>query len=171
MNRRMRIHRGSWIGVLTCLLMVGGSALAEETYHQGSVPERHRRVAATVRNITDNDIFVNTQEDTVRNFAIRDIHREKIKSLKPGDRIVLELDLGNQIIDIEKIPNRVWVTGKVVAFDGLRKEVSIKLDDGTFQTYKMKDAAATDMNGIETNTTVSLEIDGANNLVMDFTLK
>jgi Cu/Ag efflux protein CusF len=97
-----------------------------------------------------------------------------------GEHLVMELDEGNQIIDVDRVAEgeigemgkfHKTVAGEVVKIDPAKKRVTLKLKDGASRTYRMKDAAATKMGGVKAGTAVVMEIDEENHLVNDFDVK
>lgn len=150
--------------------------------------DAHRNVTGTVERIESDMIFLKTDEGTTRNFAVKESKREGLKSLQPGDQVAIELDEGNSIIDIHKdgamakggdqkgIGDRGGlspgdaghksVVGTVETFDPAQKILILKSDQGKSESYQVKDAAATKLNGIKKGDKVTLEIDEQNR-VMD----
>jgi len=164
--------------ILACSYCIAHAGEAESREHKVSQlgVKGHYYVTGTVSRITDGAVFLKTGELREREFTIKEAHREKIKGLKVGDRITLELDEGDLIIDLSRgnaqelkgleKKNR-FVKGEVVGYEPLKKVVTLKLKDGEMKSYAMKDAAATYMNDIKMRTGVVLEIDKENNLVED----
>jgi len=111
---------------------------------------------------------------------VKDAAREGLRKLKVGDRIVLKVNTGNQIIDInheehkkidEKVENNPVVTGEVTGMDLVKKEATLKLKDGAAQSYKLKDAATTKMNNVKIGTVITMEVDEHNGMGMDFNIQ
>src|SRR5579863_659332 len=102
---------------------------------------------------------------------------ERHERLKPGDKVTLELDEGNQVIDIEKGAvseqerTHAAVTGEVLSYDRVKKEVTLKVKTGEPQSFMLKDAAATKMNAIKPGTRIVLEVDEENKMGSDFELQ
>ena len=149
----------------------------------------HRKVTGTVDRVESDMVFLKTSEGTTRNFGVKEGAREGVKSLKPGDQITLELDEGNSIIDIHKDgmiakgndqtapgdkgglnsesgKGHKSVVGTIETYDQTQKIVILKTDQGKFETFQVKDAAATKLSGIKKGDKVTLEIDEQNR-VMD----
>lgn len=148
----------------------------------------HRNVTGEVDRIEDGMIFLKTEEGTTRNFGVKDAKKEGLKGLKPGDRITLELDEGNEIADIHKEDSVAKgeqngapapegkgglsqdqhrsITGTIEAFDPIQRKVTVKTEDGQSQSFELKNPAISKLNGIEKGTKVTLEIDEENR-VMD----
>ena len=150
--------------------------------------DTHRNVTGTVERIESDMVFLKTSEGTTRNFAVKESTRQGLSSIKPGDQVAIELDEGNSIIDIHKdgamakegnqpaIGDRGGLTagdsghksvvGTVETFDAAQKILILKSDQGKSESYQVKDAAATKLNGIKKGDKVTLEIDEQNR-VMD----
>jgi cold shock CspA family protein len=135
-------------------------------------------------------IFLKTSEGTTRNFGVKEGVKEGLKSLQPGDQITLELDEGNAIVDVHKEgviakgtdekdlgdkggvgssdvnKGHKSVAGTVETFDAGQKILIIKTEQGKAETFHVKDAAATKLNGVKKGDKVTLEVD-EQNLVMD----
>ncbi|MBI3802156.1 MAG: hypothetical protein HY282_00135 [Nitrospirae bacterium] len=149
----------------------------------------HRTVKGVVDRIDDKGmISVKTDEGTIRSFGVTDAKKEGIQSLKPGDRITLELDEGNLISDIHKgdatakgdtqgtispegkggstHADHHSVTGTVELFDPIQRKVTVKTEDGQSQSFEIKMPIVNKLNGVSKGTKVTLEIDEQNR-VMD----
>ena len=141
----------------------GGSPDSTATSDQG-----HRNVIGTISKTTENMLTVETEEGTTRTFTVQSAAIDGITKLRPGDRVVLELDEGNQIIGINDIGEKhQLVRGEVVGIDRDKKTVTLKLNNGTSQSYGMKEAMAGKMNNIEKGAIVILMVDERNNLAKD----
>jgi len=138
----------------------------------------HRFVTGTVSRIKNGVILLKMGKEREREFSIKEAHVEKIKGLKVGDRIILELSQGDQIIEIIRANKRgikdseaepLMVKGEVIGFKPVKKVVNLKLEDtGELRSYRMNHAAATRMKDIKRGTRVLLEIDQVNDRVEDF---
>lgn len=147
----------------------------------------HRSVTGQVDRIEDGMIFLKTEEGTTRNFGVKDAKKEGLKELKPGDRVTLELDEGNEIADIHKEEavarggqngtssegrgglsqnQHRSIVGTVEAFDPIQRKIILKTEDGQSQSFDLKNPAISKLNGIEKGTKITLEIDEENR-VMD----
>lgn len=141
----------------------GGSQVSTSVSEQG-----HRNVIGTVSQVTDNMLSVKTEEGTTRNFTVKSAAIDGVTKLQRGDRVVLELNEGNQIIGITDIGEKhQLVRGKVAAFDQNKEVITLTLKNGTSQSYGMKEAMAGKMNNIEKGTLVTLMVDQRNNLAID----
>lgn len=137
----------------------------------------HRMVTGEIVKITGDAVELETTEGTKRNISMKEIEREGIRNLKPGHRLILEMDEGNQIVDIDRIgedgsleheEEHAWVSGEVLRYDRVKQSVTLKTNKGTSRTLGMKEAAATKMNAVKAGTKVILEVDEENGMVNDF---
>lgn len=164
-------------------LLDGGPKLQPE-----GAADAHRNITGTVERIESDMVFLKTSEGTTRNFAVKESNRQGLKSIQPGDQVSIELDEGNSIIDIHKDgavakgedkglsgrgglgagdeKGHKSVVGIVENFDAAQKILTLKSDQGKSETFQVKDAAATKLNGIKKGEKVTLEIDEQNR-VMD----
>jgi hypothetical protein len=141
----------------------GGSQHSTSTSGQG-----HRNVIGTISKTTENMLTLKTEEGTTRSFTVKSAEIDGVTKLQPGDRVLLELDEGNQIIGINDIGEKhQLVHGEVVGIDRDKKIVTLKLKNGTSQSYGMKEAMAGKMNNIEKGAIVTLMVDQRNNLAID----
>ncbi|GEM_PF-1533716 len=192
MNRKVLYATIFLLSWMTWTAYAGGDPTNTNTDSKldtsASQPSLHRTVKGEVDRIEDGMIFLKTDEGTVRNFGVKDAKKEGIKSLKPGDRVTLELDEGNEIADIHKGDSVVkadqngttgpagkggpaqnqhhTLTGTIEAFDPIAKKVTVKTEDGQSQSFELKNPAISKLNGINKGTKVTLEIDEQNR-VMD----
>jgi hypothetical protein len=174
----MKLPYGLSLGILmsvASLVLVGPhSALA--AYPSQSGVDRHLFVRGVVQSITDDAVMLQTDIGTYREFSLKQVNREKIKGVKVGSRLELEIDNNNMIIDISRAtPGAVKrlekvrvVEGKIERFDPVRKELTLDLGKGKDETYKVKDAAATRLLDVNKGTQVTLQIDPINRMVEDF---
>lgn len=148
--------------------------------------ELHRNVTGEVDRIESDMVFLKTEEGTVRNFGVKDAKKEGLKGLKPGDRITVELDEGNEIADIHKEEKVAGgdqdagsegkggpsqnkhqsITGTIESFDAAQKKVTLKMEDGQSKSFELKNPAISKLTGVAPGTEVTLEIDEQNR-VMD----
>lgn len=143
----------------------GGSQLSASN---SASDQGRRNVIGTVSKATENMLTVETAEGTTRSFTVKSAAMDGVTKLHPGDRVLLELDSGNQIIGINDIGEKhLLVRGEVVGIDRDKKTVTLKLKNGTSQSYGMKEAMAGKMNNIEKGAMVTLMVDQRNNLAMD----
>lgn len=133
-----------------------------------AIDQSHRNVIGTISKTTENMLTVETEEGTTRSFTVKSAAIDGVTKLQQGDRVLLELDEGNQIIDIRDIGEKhQLVRGEVVGVDRDKKIVTLKLKNGTAQSYGMKEAMAGKMNNIEKGAMVTLMVDQHNKLAMD----
>lgn len=157
-------------------LAFGVLLLASSISYAGEMPQSsespdglgHRSVVGTVSKTTVDIISLKTEEGTVRNFTVKAAAREGITRLKTGDRVLLEFDEGNEIINIIDIGEKhQLVKGAVMSVDQVKKVITLTLKDGTSESFKMKEAMAGKMNNIKAGANVVLIIDQHNNSAMD----
>jgi hypothetical protein len=113
-------------------------------------------------------LTLETEKGATRSFTVKSAEIDGVTKLQPGDRVLLELDEGNQIIGINNIGEKhQLVHGEIVGIDRNKKIITLKLENGTSQSYGMKEAMSGKMNNIEKGAVVTLMIDQYNNLAMD----
>lgn len=162
--------------IITPLLYFAGGAMAAEP----GLIMRERGVAiGIVKKIEGALVFAKTGDGTMRYFTVSDIEKNGFQPPKLGDPALMEIDNGNQIIDIH--PLRVNRFG---ALEGLRssgggkivsatvKEVgnsliSLKTGDETTRYFTAEDARKKGLQAIHRGNSFLLEID-RNNAVIDF---
>jgi hypothetical protein len=157
---------------------------AEALPQPGLKPPGNEKVIGTVEKITDGMVFLKTANETIRTFSVKQEQRERIKGLRAGDRIRLEVNEGDQVINVEKVSGGGvpggkkgyrLITGEIVKFDPTKKSVTLRLKDGKRHAYRMKDAATTKMidvkDDLKEGASVTLEIDRKNSLIEDFSVK
>jgi hypothetical protein len=156
---------------LTGLLFIIAPAMA----YAADLPSSGRQSAAlgykntfgVVTRVTEDMISVALKTGTTRTFSVKDTEREGINECKPGERVLLELDEGNQIIDITDLGDmHRLVRGEVAKVDPIEKIVTLTLRDGTARSYRMKDAVAAKMNLVATGAVVVVMTDHHNGYVM-----
>ena len=136
-----------------------------------SVEGKHRILNVTVTQIKGDMLQYKTEEGTTRNVALKIVEKyEKIENVKVGDRLVMEFDEGNQVIRINR-PDRLSVSGQLMKFDVNERKVTVKLQDGTTQTYTVIPPAASKLAAVPEGASVTLDIDLKNNFVKDFERK
>lgn len=147
----------------------------------------HRTLTGEVDRIEGDMVFLKTEEGTVRNFGVKDAKKEGLKGLKPGDRVKVELDEGNEIADIHKQETVAGgdqdatgsegkggpsheqhrsITGTIESFDAIERKVTLKTEEGKSQSFELKNPAVSKLTGVAPGTKVTLEIDEQNR-VMD----
>ncbi|NKE70034.1 hypothetical protein [Candidatus Manganitrophus noduliformans] len=153
---------------------------------ESATDEFHRRVTGEIDRVEDGMISLKTEEGTVRKFGVKDAKKEGLKGLKPGDRVTLELDEGNEIADIHKeaqvaegnqngaddgkggfSPEKHRsITGTLESFNAMERKVTIKTAEGQSKSFQLKNPAISKLTGVMPGTEVVLEIDEQNR-VMD----
>lgn len=144
--------------------------------------EGHRYVLGTVERVTEDAFFIKTKEGTTRNYSLKELEKEGISNLRVGEFLAMEFDEGNQIVDIDRVNTldlkpedfgefHQMVSGEVVSVDSSKKKVTLKVKGKGDKSYRMKDAAATKMAGVQSGTVVLLELDEENKMVNDFDIQ
>lgn len=162
------------IGVVS--LMLVGFSSAPAVYPSRAGVDRHLFIRGVVQSITDNAVMLKTDIGTIREFSLKQVNREKIKGVKVGSHLELELDANNMIIDIagaspgamKRLEKVRVVVGTVEQYDPVRRVLTLDLGKGVTQTYRVKDAAATRLLDVTNGTRVTLQIDPINRMVEDF---
>ena len=140
----------------------------------------HKHVTGTVSKIQSGTVYLETDEGTTRTLSLKNVRSEMAQELKKGDRVRLELEEGNQIIDIDRVSDddslmhpedHLTLTGEMLRFDPLKKMVTLKLNDGRSITYGMKDAAAIKMKMAKVGDIVEVQIDEENSLINDILIR
>jgi Cu/Ag efflux protein CusF len=131
--------------------------------------QTHKSVVGTVNKATEEMLTLQIDGGTTtRNFTVKSAAREGIIGLKKGDRVVLEFDEGNQIVDIIHIgAKHQLVHGSVMGVDKERSLITIQFEDGKSQSFRMKEAMAAKMNNIKKGAEVTMMVDQHNNSAMD----
>jgi hypothetical protein len=152
----------------------GGTAGSSQAV--ADYPEYHLFVRGTVETITDDDVLLKTGKGVMREFSLKQVRREKIRGLKAGDRLELELDAGDQIIDIgraapgavKRLGKVLIVRGTVEQYDRVKKVLTLKLGNGASKTFIMKSEAAVRMDDVQTGIHLTVLLDPNNKMVEDF---
>lgn len=120
-------------------------------------------------------VTLETTEGIERDFSLVKAQENGVQGLETGDRLFLEVDEDNLIVDIARLTDKgmlkpsdkAVVVGRVVKYAEGNEEVTIKLQNGKKASYRLKDAAAAKMNGVGQGAYVKLEIDRGDNHVED----
>ncbi len=151
-----------------CPTAYGGHGV--EPYLQPKDPSSHRRVTATVVRVESGMVFLRTAERTSRSLPVTEVQRDGMPSLQPGDEVDLILDRGNSVLAVA--PPRDTgafigddVTGTVQQgappfFDRFNQRITLKTEEGEIQSFELRDAVATKLNGVPEGRTIILEMDG-----------
>lgn len=126
-------------------------------------------VIGTVSQASKETISLEMEGGTTRHFTMKGPGKSAAIP-HPGDRILLEFDEGNQIIDIINIGGKhqlALIHGEVVSVDSDKKVVTLKLKNGTSQFYKMKEEVAEKMTDIEKGTAITIMVDPQNHSIVD----
>jgi hypothetical protein len=154
------------------------AATGEETMQKPG--HAHQYVIGTVTKIKGGVVTLKTDKGMNRTFSVKEADAELIAEISKGDHVRLELEEGNQIIDIDRVDEKGnllhpeahrQVTGTVEAFDRDAKTVALKLDGGEAVSYKLKDPAARKMKVVKKGDTIEVELDEENGIVNDILLK
>lgn len=138
---------------------------------KGENQTSYRRIGATVVRVVSDMVFFRTEEKTMRNTSVVELNRSGISSVQPGDKVNLILDRGNSIIAVTEpsgkgdfISNEI--AGTVQRFDVLSRWITLKTEKGEIQSFEVRDAAATKLNGVKEGTAITFAMD-KQNWVMD----
>lgn len=163
-----------WIVLCSCLVLGAGSLAAAaptESGASGSTQQGHQTVTGRIKAINPGSIVVEIKKGQTRNFSAAQATAERLRGLKVGSLVRLELDEGNLIIDIDPAEEahtpHQQVTGTLAAFDRMNRSMTLTLKDGTRSSYRLKDAAAIKMGIKQIGEMVTVEIDEENGLVME----
>jgi hypothetical protein len=147
--------------------LIAGILLIASTGHSDN-KQAHRILKVTVTDINGDMLTYKTEEGTTRNVALKVVEQfEKIENVKKGDQLVMEFDEGNQLIRINR-PDRATISGEILKFDAAGKKVTVKLKDGSTETYTVIPPVVSKMSGLPEGAMVALDIDAKNNFVKDF---
>lgn len=176
----MKIRGIKYVIGFVAILMIGIAGISLSNADAASEQPGHRTINGTITKMTSDVISLTTSEGTTRSFSLKEMKREGIGGLAVGDKVTLNLDEGNQIIDIDKESTagpslgqaeHRTVSGRLTKFDRTKKEVTLKQENGKSETYSLKDPAATKMANIKPGTQITMHLDEENNMVMDFDLR
>jgi hypothetical protein len=141
-------------------LMVG------EPYLKSKDLSSHKSVTATVKKVMSDLVFFQTAEGTIRTHGMKEIRRDGMPSIKPGDQADLILDRrANSIIAIAP-PHGTGayigdqVTGTVQRFDWPNKRITLKTEEGEIQSLELRNAVITKLIGVDQGRRITLELDG-----------
>ena len=162
-------HLAFAIVMTVMTVMIGASAQA--TTLEGLEPG-HRMLTGTVTDIRGGMVFIETAEGTSRKFGTQDVAQERLQGVRVGDRITLEVDENNLLVDLglisdPELPQEETVSGKLVEFDEMNKTVTLSTESGQRMSFRMKDAATAKIANKQPGDRVTLRIDQQNHLAMD----
>ena len=164
------------LGIFAIVAMVslmGQPTFAKQTQEKEHV---HQYVVGTVSAIKGKTVFLDTETGN-RSLSKKEFETEQISNIREGDRFLLEIDEGNQIIDLDRImgpgieshpEGHQTLKGNLVSYDRKYKIIILKLSNGTAASYKLKEVAATKINHVKLGSVVEIEIDEENGFVNDF---
>jgi hypothetical protein len=145
--------------------IAGTLVIASEAYPL-HVPE-HRTLNVTVTEIKGDTLYYKTEEGTTRTISLKVVEQyERVGNVKIGEDLVMEFDEGNQVIRVNR-PDRLTVSGELTNFDHNRRQITLKLKNGTSEIYTVIPPVAPKVAVVPEGTTVWLEIDVKNNMVKD----
>ncbi len=163
--------RTSLLGILL-LAPSSSTAYADhliEPYLQQKDPSSHRSLTATVMKVESGMVFLRTAERTTRSLAVTEAKRDGMSSLRSGDEVDLILDRGNSILAVAPPRGTGAFIGDAVIgtvqhgappfFDRFNKQITLKTEEGDVQTFELRNAVATKLNGVPTGRRVILEMD------------
>ncbi|MEW6324254.1 MAG: hypothetical protein AB1515_02595 [Nitrospirota bacterium] len=176
-------------------MVATGHAAVDSPASSPQPDEGSRIVLGTVTKTGSAMSSISTEEGTVRHYSTKQLKQtEKIPDVRVGDQLAIVLNNHNLITHIDQAahdrrPLHRTVMGQLVtacvgwkgaADQGIvekscgdpetRRSVTLKHEDGTLHTYMMKMAASMKVLPIEPHAHVAMEIDEANDHVMDFTV-
>jgi hypothetical protein len=80
-----------------------GSNAAEQRVLEPSHAEAVHLVKGTINEIQSDMLFIEVEPGIVRKIGVQKGERLAGKDLEPGDRVVLELDVNNLVVDVYKL--------------------------------------------------------------------
>jgi hypothetical protein len=99
---------------------------------------------------------------------MKEVRRDGMPSIKPGDQVDLILDRrANSILAVAP-PHGTGayigdeVTGRVQRFDWVDRRITLEIGKGQTQSYEVRVAVVTKMIGVDRGSPVTLEMDGHN---------
>jgi Cu/Ag efflux protein CusF len=131
----------------------------------------HHTINGTVKEIRADEVAVKLETGPIRRFGVVEAKKEGIKTLKEGDKVALEVNEANLIVDIHKEGTMAQspeqhrsVTGTVEQFDPLQRRVTVKTDDGKTETFEIKMPLISKLSGIQQGARITMEIDEQNRI-------
>lgn len=125
-------------------------------------------VIGTVKELTEEMLSLELEGGVIRDFSTRDAKKSEAAHLKPGNRVLLECNEADEVVDIVNIGQKhqlVLVRGEIVGQD--KKRITLRLKNGTSQSYEMEGAMAGKMSEIKKGTSVTLIADQQNHSAID----
>ena len=95
----------------------------------------YKSVDATVMKVESDLVFLRTEGKAIRTIGVKELNRNGIRSVHPGDRIDLKLDRGNLILAVTQAGGKGnllghAVTGSAHRFEGLIETITRKTGKG-----------------------------------------
>lgn len=164
---KKRLLKGIFISAMIAQVFFAGQLFAADEPAKG-----HREVTGTIEKIQGNLISVKTQEGSTRNFTLNEGKREGFEALKPGDKVVLEMDEGNQIVDIHLQGmgasgdhGHRSITGTIEKFNRDDKTMTILTQEGKTENFGVKDSALAKVGSVKEGMQITLEVDEQNRIM------
>ena len=139
-----------------------------EPYLQPNDPSSHRSITATVTRVASDMVFFQTDAGTIRTYGMKEIRRDGMPLIKPGNQVDLILDARANTILAVAPPHGTGayigdeVTGTVQRFDWVDRRITLETGKGEMQSYEVRSAVVTKLIGVEKGRPVTLEMDGHN---------
>lgn len=139
-----------------------------EPYLQPNDPSSHRSITATVTRVASDMIFFQTDAGTIRTYGMKEVRRDGMPSIKPGDQVDLILDARANTILAVAPPHGTGayigdeVTGSLQRFDWVDRRITLETGKGEMQSFEVRAAVVTKMIGVDKGSPVTLEMDGHN---------
>jgi len=140
----------------------------EEPYLQPNDSASHRSITATVTRVASDLVFFRTNEGTIRTDGMKEVSRDGMPLIKPGDQVDLILDRRANTILAVAPPHGTGayigdeVTGTVQHFDWVNRRITLETRKGQTQSFEVRVAVVTKMIGVDKGRPVTLEMDGHN---------
>jgi hypothetical protein len=133
----------------------------------GAPPEK---VTGTVDRIEDDSIQIRTDGGPMQSYSFSERRREEVRAFNEGDRVVVETDWMNRLVDIypatvlfsSQAPGHRIITGKVVTFSRSGEKLTMETRSGETETFEVKDPALRKMGFVKKGSHVTVELDDQN---------
>jgi hypothetical protein len=167
-----RNHRWSWAFLPTCaaLWLLALPAAAEGTGPAAGGPYQHLLVAGVVSKIRSGVVFVRIPAGSLpRTISPNKADRVGLHEVQPGDAVVLWVDAGNVLLDVQKkdapsIEHRI-IEGNLNYADPYWTEIKLSTPEGT-STFDVDALAGSKLSVFQEGTPVAVELD-ADNVMID----
>jgi hypothetical protein len=146
----------------------GDHSRVGEPYLQPNDPSSHRNITATVTRVASDMVFFKTDAGTIRTYGMKDVKRDGMPSIKPGNQVDLILDARANTILAVAPPHGTGayigdeVTGTVQRFDWVDRRITLNTGKGEIQSFEVRAAVVTKLIGVDKGSPVTLEMDGHN---------